>query len=223
MDVMFVDMRVGGDDCQRVGNFCRSRYQALFLTGPNHVLEKVRDANPSIAIFDFSYPDVDGLEFLQTLKKHFPSVPVLMLTEYHSEALAVWSFRSGVWDYFVKPVELQKLEMQISSLLSFRNSDAKRENIKLLPSVPQEIRNGLDARFKTRLAVGFIENNYCEKISLDQLAEVCGMAPSQFSRVFKREHGVTFSQYLIQYRINKARELLKNPSLSFLVMFRKKA
>ncbi|NNE61661.1 MAG: response regulator, partial [Woeseia sp.] len=54
--------------------------------------------------FDVDYPDQDALDLLRKTKAQFPSIPILMLTTQHSEALAVWAFRAGVIDYLVKPV-----------------------------------------------------------------------------------------------------------------------
>ena len=42
------------------------------------------------------------------------------------------------------------------------------------------------------------------------------MGTFQFSRAFKREHGLTFREFLVRYRIDKARESLKNPRIRVL-------
>ena len=51
------------------------------------------------------------------------------------------------------------------------------------------------------------------KISVETVSQRCGMSKSHFSRSFKKEHGITFQDFLIQQRINKAVGLLKNTDL----------
>ena len=68
---------------------------------------KIAALKPDIICFDYDCPDVAGLNLLRQVKKDFPSVPILMLTEHNSEELAVWALRSRVWDYFVKPIDVE--------------------------------------------------------------------------------------------------------------------
>ena len=41
----------------------------------------------------------------------------VMITEEHSESLAVWALRARVWDYLVKPVDLSYLLSRVDVLL----------------------------------------------------------------------------------------------------------
>jgi len=60
-------------------------------------------------------------------------------------------------------------------------------------------------------AVQYINDNYANKISLDDIAGHVGISKYYFSVLFKREKGITFSSYLNTVRIEKAKQLLKNP------------
>jgi two-component system, response regulator YesN len=46
------------------------------------------------------------------------------------------------------------------------------------------------------------------------LAELCGMNVFMFSKVFRREHDMTFREFLLRYRIERAKELLQNPAMT---------
>ncbi len=54
----------------------------------------------------------------------------------------------------------------------------------------------------------YIEDHYMEEISLNQLAEELEMNASYLSSVFRKETGMTYSDYLIRYRIEHACKLL---------------
>lgn len=51
---------------------------------------------------------------------------------------------------------------------------------------------------------------YVHAISLDEIAAEVGMNRSAFCSYFKRCKGMTFSQFVTQYRVNTACELLKH-------------
>ncbi len=60
-------------------------------------------------------------------------------------------------------------------------------------------------------AVQYINDNYNQKISLEDIAGYVGISKYYFSVLFKKEKEITFSSYLNTVRIEKAKQLLKNP------------
>ena len=65
-----------------------------------------------------------------------------------------------------------------------------------------------------RQAMKYVEEHYRDKILLDQVAEKVGLNPVYFSTLFKKETGDNFSTYLINFRMEKAKELLATTSKS---------
>ena len=56
----------------------------------------------------------------------------------------------------------------------------------------------------------YIEQNYAdEELSLNSLASYVGFSPNHLSMIFGQVMGVTFSKYLTDLRMNKAKELLR--------------
>ncbi|NLC67921.1 MAG: AraC family transcriptional regulator [Clostridiaceae bacterium] len=62
--------------------------------------------------------------------------------------------------------------------------------------------------------IKYIEQNYCEPISISQLAEMINLSTYHFCHVFKKAIGKTPIQYVNLLRINKAESLLKSTDLS---------
>lgn len=55
----------------------------------------------------------------------------------------------------------------------------------------------------------YIDNNFDkEDLSLTEVASIANISPSHFSAIFSQEFGVTFMEYLINKRMDKAKELL---------------
>lgn len=63
-------------------------------------------------------------------------------------------------------------------------------------------------------ALAFIEQNFQNDISIENIAKICGLNRSYFGKVFKEATGKTPQQFLLTYRMIKATELLKLTKLS---------
>lgn len=57
-------------------------------------------------------------------------------------------------------------------------------------------------------AIHYIRTSYMEPVTLESLAERCGMKPKYFSFLFQKYAGISPIHYLIRYRMSRARELL---------------
>lgn len=78
-----------------------------------------------------------------------------------------------------------------------------------------------DAVRPVRLAKQFIHNHYQEQITLEEVSEYVGLTPAYFSVMFKKETEIGFAKYLISERIEGAKELLRETSLSVADICRK--
>ena len=58
--------------------------------------------------------------------------------------------------------------------------------------------------------IEYFEDHYAEKISLDQIADNTYLSTVYISKIFKAETGDTPIRYLINIRLEKAKELLEN-------------
>lgn len=65
-----------------------------------------------------------------------------------------------------------------------------------------------------RVVKKYIEENFMNEITLIQLAELVNMNASYLSSMFKKETGMTYSEYLIHCRLDKARHLLVETNMS---------
>ncbi len=65
-----------------------------------------------------------------------------------------------------------------------------------------------------RKIINYIHVMYSSPIQLNDMAAICGLDRSYMSRLFKDATGASIHTYLVNYRIKKAKELLRNPDLS---------
>lgn len=59
------------------------------------------------------------------------------------------------------------------------------------------------------VVLSYINKEYAQNLTLESVSKQFFMNPSHLSRVFKKSVGLTFSDYLRRYRIQKAIELMK--------------
>ena len=64
-----------------------------------------------------------------------------------------------------------------------------------------------------QLVIEYIEQHYSEQVSLTDLAGVVYLNPTYLCKIFKLETGLTFTKYIMNYRIKKAIELMADMKL----------
>ncbi len=68
--------------------------------------------------------------------------------------------------------------------------------------------------FYIKEAFSFIEQNFQNDISIEEIASFCGLNRSYFGKIFRENTGKSPQDFLISYRMTKATELLKLTRLS---------
>lgn len=78
-------------------------------TDGNQALRKARQLSPDIILLDISMPRLNGLEFMETLRRESPSARVIVLTMHDSPEYITQTVRLGARGYLLKdtsPAEL---------------------------------------------------------------------------------------------------------------------
>lgn len=196
-------------------------YQISYVAAGQDPVPVIEQQAPVAVCFQFDYPDQSGLLELRLTKQLQPSVPLVMITQSHSEQLAVWAFRAHVWDYFVQPVETARLVEVMATLTAIRHgkpAEAARATLDANNAIPPEARlrcsGAREDRSVLEQILTYLNANLHKKIVQAEVAERFGLSPFQLSRLFKRLSHVTFQSYLLTRRIEEAKRLLANPKVS---------
>jgi AraC-like DNA-binding protein len=214
--LLWVDCTSGIPDAEpRV--WAASVFEVTRVQGTPAAARELTQGRFQAVCFDCDYPDQSGLQAMKALKQAYPRLPMLMLTVEHSEALAIWAFRSRLWNYFVKPVAQAELleNLRLLAKLGLRNSPPRAaptvhaempDNLPIQP-VPPEV-----ARLQP--ALRYVAAHYHQRVSADAVARACGLTRFEFSRRFRETFKTTFRDYLIRVRIVEARRLLTEGRVS---------
>ncbi|MDA3882826.1 MAG: response regulator [Bacteroidales bacterium] len=87
---------------------------------PQKGLEIIKKQNIPVVITDFKMPDINGLEFVEMIKKDFPNVVCIMLSGFAESRVAKDS--THVFEYIMKPYKKDEMRSAIKSALSIFNS-----------------------------------------------------------------------------------------------------
>jgi YesN/AraC family two-component response regulator len=114
------------------------------------------------------------------------------------------------------------MDVDLDIINRINNSDSQKELTDTFRSIldhlaknmVSSVYSGSSALITQGLRI--INRSYTEKITLSDISKSLHVNPTYFSSLFTREMGKTFSEYLMELRISKAEELLKNTGLSIL-------
>ena len=78
-----------------------------------------------LCLTDMRLPDGCGLELVQFIQRHYPQLPVAMITAYGSLDTAISALKAGAFDFLTKPVDLGRLRELVSTALRLRASGSE--------------------------------------------------------------------------------------------------
>lgn len=99
-----------------------NKYEFVFALNGNEALEKIQ-ANPDIAIVlsDINMPELDGLNLLARLSASNPLIKTVMVSAYGDMDNIRTAMNRGAFDFVVKPVNFDDLELTIEKTLKHVN------------------------------------------------------------------------------------------------------
>ena len=84
-------------------------------------LKLLREHAIDLIVTDLKLPGMNGLEFLQTVKRQNAALPVVVMTAFGSVETAVEAMKAGASDYVLKPFSLAEMRMVVHKELDVRN------------------------------------------------------------------------------------------------------
>ena len=80
-------------------------------------LLRALNESPDVVLVDMQMPGMTGLDLIEALGREGRDIPVIFVTAYGSEELAVKAFRAGARDYVPKPYEPQAILSSVERAL----------------------------------------------------------------------------------------------------------
>ncbi len=164
--------------------------------------EYIKDNKVDIVITDIKMPVMNGLELIEKLRANFPDIVIIVLSGFDSYDYVRFSFKNNVFDYLLKPINLENWQTTMRDVVSKINGS--EDNLFKLFQTKSHL---------VHLILDYIQNNFSSDITLTSAATHIHTNPTYLSRTIKKELGKGFSDILNLTRIEHAKKLLKNTNI----------
>lgn len=94
-------------------------YQVSVATSGEQALEEIFKDVPDLVLLDIWLPGMDGLAVLEEIKRHFVTLPVIIISGHGNIETAVKATKMGAFDYVEKPLSLDRILVSAQNALAF--------------------------------------------------------------------------------------------------------
>ena len=107
----------------------RLGYTVRQAPGGPEALAILSDGRPAAMLSDIRMPGMTGVELVPKVIAADPDVAIIMLTAIDEPRTAIDCLKLGAFDYLIKPVDLEELELSIQAALRARQLEIDRRNL----------------------------------------------------------------------------------------------
>lgn len=175
--------------------------QAFLITPNNPATYYADEKNP----WSYAWVEFDGLKAAEYITRtglspespvYIPCVPKLKDTMPAEQILLHMLAHHEESSLYL----ISHLYLLLDSMMKYSKTEAKE-------------RPGTLKDFYMKEAIHYMEEHYKENISIEHLADWCGLNRTYFSKLFKESLEITPQEFLMKYRMSKACELLSKTNL----------
>ena len=124
VDDYVVDRRIAGGIVEKI-----TGGSPRFAVNGKEALAQIADEPPSVVLTDLQMPEMDGLRLVQEIRERFPLLPVILMTAYGSEEVAIQALRAGAANYVSKKALAKELSVTLSQVLNAAAINRDRNRI----------------------------------------------------------------------------------------------
>lgn len=124
VDDAVLDQQVAGEYVEALGA------TPVYAANGREALEVMESQCPDVVLTDLKMPEMNGLELVRQVRQNYPSVPVILMTAFGSEDVAVEALRAGASSYVPKKELKKQLGEALRVVLSSVEAAKKRGQVR---------------------------------------------------------------------------------------------
>jgi signal transduction histidine kinase/CheY-like chemotaxis protein/AraC-like DNA-binding protein len=185
-------------------------YRTLSAVNGREALLELEKKNVDLVLSDLMMPEMGGYELTQSIRSNgqYEGLPIILLTAKSQVADKIQGFEKGANDYIIKPFSAEEVLARIKSQLKFKLLRDKLLRANLNLKGRRKILTDT-SKVKVEVVKEFLDENYDEDISREDLAAEAGMSPDHLGKMFKQYTGAKISDYINQRRVEDAARQLQ--------------
>ena len=113
VDDYVVDRRIAGGIVEKI-----TGARPAFAANGMDAIRQIAEHPPSVVLTDLQMPEMDGLRLVEEIRERFPRLPVILMTAYGSEEVAIQALRAGAANYVPKKALARELGVTLNQVLS---------------------------------------------------------------------------------------------------------
>ena len=187
-------------------------YNTLSAHNGREGLDIARREKPDLIISDIMMPEMSGTEMCVAIKNDFDTchIPVILLTALSSLDHNIYGLQHGADDYISKPFSEKMLITRCNNLIRNRLIIKNKFSSNIDFDIQSISNNPIDQKFLNTIN-RIIENNFNNpEFNVSFLASELNVSRSSLYSKFEALTGMTPNDYVLQRKLKKAADLLKN-------------
>jgi two-component system, response regulator YesN len=178
----------------------------LFFQDSREAFERICQEKPDVVFTDIRMPGLSGIDLMTEMRKHNIQSEIVVLSAYEDFEAAQNALRLKVADYCLKPINIPEIECLLEAL-------AEKIRIKKRAGKQEPPQTG-EYSETIQKVIALLEENIGQKITLADVADKIFLNKNYLCSLFHEETGRSFSEYMTDLRITRARRLLQQTDLS---------
>ena len=199
---------------ESLAKFIENEIDGYSVTGcfrdGSEVIDFIQENPVDVIITDVRMHNVSGIDIAKYVAENNMGIEVVIISAYKSFDYAKQAMEYGVKNYLVKPTSPEELENVLKKIKV--SLDARKETVSEKDDNKEIMSEQIPPKeeIAVQRAIDYINKNYMHPISLTDVAKKAYFSEFYFSKLFKKKTNKSFTDYLVQVRMEKALELLKS-------------
>ncbi len=186
----------------------RPDMQTIYATNGREALALLQERQPDLVLTDLHMSEMDGLQLVMEVRKNFPLVPVILMTAFGSEEIAIQALQKGAASYVPKKNLATDLTDTVENVLSV--SVANHNQQRLLECLTQTEEQFLLDNDPTLIPplIGYLQENITRMRLCDEIGRIRVSIALQESLLNAMQHGNLEAESELKEKDEKAFQAL---------------
>jgi len=189
----------------------KSNYKVSLAVNGEDGYQKANTNIPDLIISDVMMPKMNGYELCAQLKSNENTnhIPIILLTAKASQDNKLEGLETGADDYLTKPFDENELKVRIKNLIAIREKLQKKyQQESYIKSTTVKV-TSVHQQFIEKIKTIVEEHIDNDQFNVEDLGDRMSMSRSQIHRKLKALTNQSATQFIRNYRLHRAAELLK--------------